>query len=139
VKRRLLLAVLAILLLMAWGWFNIWRSPPYVLLSQPCSRDDTILTMQEYGEVVSTHARPYVLIGDSLVVFGAEHTRDPDDPQIDRIRRFWDRLQPTVALVEGRLDFFIPYAMDPVEKLGESGYVAWLAKADGARLLRAAG
>jgi hypothetical protein len=134
VKRSLVLLLLAVLLLMLWGWFNIWRSPAAWTPARPCAADSTILSMSEYGNLAATHARPFVLVGDSLVVFGAEHTRDPDDPQIEAIRRRWKRLQPTVALVEGRLDFFIPYAMDPVQKLGESGYVASLAKSDEARL-----
>ena len=46
-----------------------------------------------------------------LVVFGATHTKNSADPQLARIDETWNALDPTVALVEGRLGFLVPYAI----------------------------
>src|SRR5690349_6310474 len=111
-----------------WGWNNIWRSPAFY----PADVTDVeisahILTLEEYGEVIDQHARPYVYTvqGDkgAVLMYGAEHTRDPQDPQIPDIELKWNEFQPTVALVEGRLDFLMEGFMDPVEELGEGGWV----------------
>src|SRR5690242_10854398 len=119
-----------------WGWNNIWRSPAF----HPADVNDVelsahILTLAEYGEVIDEHARPYVykVDGDkgAVLMYGAEHTRDPQDPQIPDIEREWNEFDPTVALVEGRLDFLIEGFMDPVAVLGEGGWVNKLARDQG--------
>ncbi len=119
-----------------WGWNNIWRSPAF----HPADVSDVelsahILTLDEYSEVIDEHARPYVyeVEGDkgAVLMYGAEHTRDPQDPQIPDIEREWNEFGPTVALVEGRLDFLMEGFMDPVEELGEGGWVNKLARDNG--------
>lgn len=133
-RRILLIALVLILSSMLWGWFNIWRSPAYFELGDPCGEDSAILTMAQYGELMNTHERPYLVERENLAVYGATHTKDPADPQIARIDEAWKALDPTVALVEGRLGFLVPYAMDPIELFGESGHVAQLAKRKGAEI-----
>jgi len=98
-----------------------------------------LMSMSEYGELADGHARPYVVTletegGGSLVLFGAEHTRDPADPQLAGIDRLWSGQGPTVALVESRLGVLFPGFMDPVRTFGEPGHVARLARRDGVRL-----
>jgi len=134
VKRAIIFFLLLFVTCATWGWFSIWRSPKHFTLTQECPDNQSILTMPQYGALVDTHARPFVVTSPELTVFGAEHTRDPNDSQIEHIQTEWERLEPTVALVEGRLGFLIPYAMNPVERFGESGAVAALAKSDGADL-----
>jgi hypothetical protein len=94
------------------------------------------MTGPEYAALVDTHARPYVVEisagrGGRVVLYGAEHTRDPDDPQLADIRERWDRLRPTVALVESRLGILFPQLMDPVKTFSEPGAVHALARRDG--------
>jgi hypothetical protein len=76
------------------------------------------------------HRKPYIIEQKNLVIFGAEHTRDRKDSQVKMIKDRWERLQPTIALVEGRLGFLLPMFMNPVENLGEGGKVKELADSD---------
>ncbi len=134
--RVVLIFIGTFIVVAGWGWFNIWRSPKFAsdaLTLTACQENPAILSMEQYG-AVGSHARPYVVERPDLVLFGAEHTKDPDDPQIARIESAWAQLDPTVALVEGRLGFLIPYVMNPVPTFGESGYVAKLARSDGAAI-----
>ncbi|MGC5326055.1 hypothetical protein [Brevibacillus sp. SYSU BS000544] len=66
----------------------------------------------------------------NVIVFGARHTKDPHDEQIQQIEAEWKSFKPTVALVEGRLGFLAPGLMDPVKNYGEMGKVNELAKKD---------
>jgi len=139
-KRRLLIALAAVLVV--WVAFASWllgtawyRVPGYT----PASTADAasrIVTAQDYDAVIGTHARPFVYTlhapgSGQVTVFGAEHTREPEDPQIALIEAEWDSLQPTVALVESDLGMMFPAFMDPVRTFGEVGAVHSLARADG--------
>lgn len=91
--------------------------------------------MHEYGRVMETHSRPYVYDLEKsgkgkVLVFGAEHTKNPKNRQINEIEIKWKEFNPTVALVEGRLGFLMKPFIDPVKAYGESGWVANLAKRD---------
>ena len=137
VKRTLIAATALILGLMAVGWIVIWRSPPFYTGYEPQDFPVPIMTMAEYGELLGEHSRPYIVTidkdngGGALVLFGAEHSMAPDHPQLSEIERRWMDLDPTVALVEGRLGFLIPGLMDPVKTFGEMGAVGALAKRSG--------
>ena len=133
-KRIAISVTIVLLALMTWGWFNIWRSPAYYQSEGACLENENVLTMAEYGDVMDEHTRPYVVRTADVTVFGAEHTRDPEDVQIESIKSEWKRSRPTTALVEGRLGFLIPYVMNPVEEFGESGLVAALSRSDGVGL-----
>lgn len=93
-----------------------------------------ILTMDQYDERSATHARPYIINMDSAqvsyIVFGSEHTKDPNDSQLSTMKRMWTEFKPTVALVEARLSFLFRWFSDPTERFGESGFVYDLAKDD---------
>jgi hypothetical protein len=102
-----------------------WKSPKYYVAKS--SAPAQYLQFKNYK---ANHTKPYIIETNNLVIFGAEHTRDPKDSQIKPIKDKWERLQPTVALVEGRLGFLLPMFMDPVEKLGEGGKVKELADRD---------
>lgn len=89
----------------------------------------------EYEAVISTHPRPYIVEvtaenGGAVLIYGAEHTQDPQDPQIEDIHNRWDDFQPTVALVESQLGILFPVLMDPVETFSEPGAVYALARRD---------
>jgi hypothetical protein len=108
-------------------FFVAWKSPKYFVVGQKHAAA-SIIPFKNYNP---EHARPYIVNKPGLVVFGAEHTRDPNHPQIARLEQDWNRLQPTIALVEGRLGFLLPGLMDPVKELGEGGKVAQMAKKAG--------
>jgi hypothetical protein len=133
-KKTLIIALFVILGAMTWGFIYIWRSPKYYTLTNECPRDDSILSMAEYGKLVDTHERPFTVAADNVIVFGSEHSRDPNAPFLDLVTTDWAKLKPTVALVEGRLGFFVPGLMNPVEQFGEGGMVADLARGDGAQI-----
>ncbi len=137
---RLILRIMAIvfglwLLLVIWGLLFAWRRLPcyqpakqHVAVGQPLSNFD-------YGLLADSHARPYIVeleteSGGAVLLYGAEHTQDPADPQLADIRERWDAFKPDVALVESRLGIMFPGLMDPVETFGEPGAVAALAKRD---------
>ncbi len=119
-------AVAGVLTLLTFTYF--WRSPGcYPDPAAAPGIEDRIVGQAEYSD---DHRNPYVFRSGDVVVFGAAHTRDPADPQIGAIDRAWAELDPTVALVEGRLGFLAPGFMDPVEHYGESGHVVARAKDD---------
>lgn len=125
--------VLVLATALAIFWFWAWRSPPFYLDVPPAEAASRIVPFARYGEI-SDHARPYVVDAGSVVVFGATHTRDPADPQLATLEGAFERLRPTVVLVEGRLGFLLPGIMDPVVHHGEGGKVNALARAAGARV-----
>ncbi|KAB2920246.1 MAG: hypothetical protein F9K22_15005 [Bacteroidetes bacterium] len=124
--------VLLSLLLASCG--PIWTSLPPLPADRTIVLSEPILTSAQYSERAPSHPRPYVVtMADSLVLFGAEHTKDPADPQLDSIIAQWDRLRPTVALVEGRLGLLFRWTSDPVKAFGEGGRVVDVAKSGGIR------
>lgn len=118
-------------------WLIVWRSPPFYDAS-PAKLPVPILSMAQYDSLSESHPRPYIVRietdSGALVLFGATHTRDPADPQLDLLRREWEAFRPTTALVEGRLGFLFPYLMNPVKEYGEMGAAAALARSDGVPL-----
>jgi hypothetical protein len=62
------------------------------------------MSYAEYNDL--EHAEPYVIQltagRGALLYFGSRHTTNPEDAQIDSIRRLWHAFQPTVALAEAR-------------------------------------
>ena len=102
-----------------------WKSPKYYVATNHSAH--TYIPFKNYK---ANHRKPYIIVQKNLVLFGAEHTRNPKDVQLRLIKNKWERLQPTVALVEGRLGFLLPMFMNPVENLGESGKVKELASRD---------
>ncbi|UQA59183.1 hypothetical protein [Polyangium aurulentum] len=135
--RRIAKIAAAVLLVLAAAlaifWFWAWRSPPYHLDVPAAEATSRIVPFARYGEI-ENHARPYVVDAGSIVVFGATHTRDPADPQLATLESAFEKLAPTVVLVEGRLGFLLPGIMDPVVHHGEGGKANALARAAGARV-----
>ena len=104
-----------------------WKSPKYYKVKE-YGTAGPILPFKQYD---GNHPRPYIVEQKEVLVFGAEHTRDPKHPQIRSMEAAWNHFRPTVALVEGRLGFLLPRLMDPVKELGEGGKVKELAEKDG--------
>jgi hypothetical protein len=132
-KSFIVLFVIAILLAIFSTLF--WRSPDYYTDYGTIELNSPILTDAEYSTLVDTHPRPYIVEintqnGGALLLYGSEHTQNPDDPQIADIQTHWNNFQPTVVLVESRLGFFIQGFQNPVEAYGEMGWVFSLARKD---------
>ncbi len=69
-----------------------------------------------------------------LLYFGSVHSKDADHPQLTELRRVWELFRPTVALVEGRMGFFVGTARQGVGVFGEGALVYSLAERDGVPL-----
>ncbi|MCA9294088.1 MAG: hypothetical protein KDA20_09770 [Phycisphaerales bacterium] len=114
-----------------------WRSPPEL---HPKVRDlpAPIMAMERYGAVVDTHGRPYVyeltMDPGAVLVFGAEHIKDPKDASLQTLRERTRAFKPTVVLIEGRLGFHVGTVNGAIRKLGETAAARTLASTYGARL-----
>lgn len=101
-----------------------------------------VMTLEEYTSsgLISRHPRPYVYTIESrntrgaVLVFGAEHTFDPNHKQFPAMKENWDRFNPTTALVEGNLDLILTWFFNPVKASGEGGYTQELAKSKGIKI-----
>ncbi|HKJ37769.1 MAG TPA: hypothetical protein VJ972_03265 [Anaerolineales bacterium] len=119
-----------------WGLIFAWRKVPEYVTQNNIQIPAPIMNNEEYGQVINSHPRPYILNikaegGGAVFVYGAEHTKDSNDPQITDIQNQWADFHPTVALIESRLGIMFPGLMDPVETFGEPGIVHALARQDG--------
>lgn len=119
----------------AWLLGTAWYSVPRYLPRSVPAETARILSDADYGALSESHARPYVYElgaeeGGRVLVFGAEHTMQPDDPQLGEVRARWSAFSPTIALVESDLGMLFPAFMDPVRTFGETGFVHALARAD---------
>jgi hypothetical protein len=127
----------AFALFAAWLLGTAWYRVPHYEASSTIELDAPILTAAGYGAVIDTHRRPYVYrlddegTGRAVLIYGAEHTKRPDDPQTADIALRWRDFAPTVALVESDLGMMFPAFMDPVETFGEVGAAHALARNDG--------
>lgn len=59
----------------------------------------------------------------ALLFFGSRHSKDPDHPQIAELRHAWEKFRPTVALVEGRMSFFVGTTRQGIGIFGEGAPV----------------
>jgi hypothetical protein len=120
----------------------IWRSPKSYKPKQLKELQPSIMSLDDYSNsgLIDTHARPYIYKIESkngkgaVLVFGAEHTKDPKDKQFPIMEREWTKFSPTVTLVEGRLGFLFSWIQEPIKTLGEGGFAAKLAKSNGVKL-----
>lgn len=132
--KKFLYALLITLVSLAFlGSCVIWRSPKYYHLEKHRTIASPVMDMAAYDSIISTHRRPYIYSisaknGATVSVVGVEHINDESHPQFDSIKQEWDKLNPDIALVEGRLGFLMPLFQDPIEKYGEGGLTSSLAK-----------
>lgn len=128
----LLLAVAAFALLLWTG--IIWRSPKFYAVKAEKQFAIPIMDMAAY-DTLGDHPRPYIYKltkgNGAVYILGIEHTKDANDPQILQIQSIWNRFQPDVALVEGRLGFLFSGFQNPVTGHGEGGKTVALAKSAG--------
>lgn len=142
-KRSIQLSVLLLVTALLLIQCNVLWLPPKkyhpvnrVTLAPP------VMTLEEYTSsgLISRHPRPYVYTIESrntrgaVLVFGAEHTFDPNHKQFPAMKENWDRFNPTTALVEGNLDLILTWFFNPVKASGEGGYTQKLAKSKGIKI-----
>jgi len=124
------------------GCNAIWMSPISYPSKEQKELQPPVMSLDIYTQsgLIDSHPRPYIYKIESknakgaVLVFGADHTKDPTDQQLPLIENEWNNFNPTVALVEGRLGFLFSWTQDPVKTYGESGFVAGLAKSNGVKL-----
>lgn len=111
----------------------IWRSPGYYSAKSQRELRQPVMSMEDYSRS-GGHVRPYIYrLGNEkgeVYVLGIDHTKDPEDRQIDSVEQAWKAFQPDVLLVEGRLGFLFSGLQDPVRIYGEGGKAVSLAKRD---------
>lgn len=71
--------------------------------------------------------------GGRLVYLGAEHSRDPQNPQFDTLRAAFAEARLTVAFFEGPDRGTGDGSAETIRTRGESGYLRWLAASSGVR------
>jgi len=93
-----------------------------------------IMSFEEYARA-PLPPMPYVIaltVGEGqLLYFGARHTFDPADWQVQAITDYWRQYHPTLALNEGGEPPVLLSRDETVSRFGEPALVRFLAKADG--------
>lgn len=138
-RRRCLILIsslaICFIAVVGWGWLTSWRRLAHYNAVSDAPLTVPIMSGKEYAKVINTHPRPFIVrittTEGAALIYGAEHTRNPDDPALDAIRREWALFEPTVALCESRLGVLFPQLMDPVSEFGEPGLVHALARKRG--------
>lgn len=138
-RRNIALAVFAFLAASAiTAWNFSWWSPPEYTPSATIAPKGTPLTPTGHDARVSLlDDSPYILHIEpaaaeqkrgALLFFGSRHSKDPDAPQQAALQRAWAGFRPTVALVEGRMSFFVGTARQGIQVFGEGAAVYSLAE-----------
>lgn len=107
---------------------QLGRDEPYILHIEAASAASDPETTSGQSEVGAGGGR------GSLLYFGALHSKDPNHPEQAELRRVWREFRPTVALVEGRMGFFVGTATQGIRIFGEGAAVYAMAERDGIRL-----
>lgn len=142
-KRTLQLIVLLALTALILIQCNVlWLPPKKYQPKDKVKLQPPVMTLHEYTVtgLIETHPRPYTFTlqgkttKGAVLVFGLEHTYDPSNNQLPVMKEYWDKFNPTVAMVEGNLDLILTWFFDPVKASGEGGYTQKMAKAKGIKI-----
>ena len=118
----------------------IWTLAPLYDLENRVPIEVPIMDMESYKKIWDSHRRPYIYslkslsFGGEVVIVGVDHTKDPNHPHLDSLHYYWNKFNPDIALVEGRVGNLITWLQDPVKELGEGGLVTKLANKKGIKL-----
>ena len=103
-----------------------------LLLSRSAWSQCGILSWDAYRSV--PHSFPYVLrladLPGELLIFGAQHTKDPSHPELPEIERLWRGFRPQVAFSEGGIRPAARSFGEAVTRFGEPGLLRLLADRD---------
>src|SRR2546429_392396 len=96
-----------------------------------CSNQPRLMTWSAYARLSPTW--PYVVelqtVSGALLDFGAAHTYEPRDPQVEALERAWVRFRPDLAFTEGAARTYSSRD-EAIAKAGEPGLVRFLAARD---------
>jgi hypothetical protein len=135
-------AAVAVLGLIVWGW-GWWAPPVYApkspvrIVGEPldsAGHDARYRKVDKDGYLLHIAPANAPAAGGELLFFGALHSQDPQHPQIANLMRVWHEFKPTVALVEGRMGFFVGTAEQGIGVFGEGAAVYALAEDTGVPL-----
>jgi len=123
--------------LIAVAWSMAWKPLPGVELGAVPALAAPLRTPAEHDAISDAREEWPITCelegaGGAVIVIGIRHTQDPEDPQIRALGRFFQAFRPTQVLVEGRLGWWIGGTASVIERFGESGAAAVLAKQSGA-------
>jgi len=114
------------------GWLSLILIFAGVASAAGQKPEQSILSYKQYASI--DHKSPYVLEfkagPGALLFYGAEHTGNPDDPQIADIQRRWAAFHPDVAYNEGGNPPTPKDIRDAVQKYAEPGVLRYLAGRD---------
>lgn len=133
--KRTGLAFISLLLVTAGvlAWKYRWRSLEPVPGIELAGLPVPILSYAAYQQL--DHHEPYIVrLGSGqgeLLYYGARHTQNPENPQVLELQRVWHEFDPTIALAESRLGFFVGPLSAGVKQFGEAGAVFALARREG--------
>ena len=136
-KRTFQISGFLILIILFMIQFDVmWLPPKIYHPKEQVTLHPPVMTLEEYTSsgLIDTHARPYIFMVESkqnngaVLVFGAEHIKDPAHRQFLMMEEKWNSFNPTVAMLEGRLGFLFSWTQDPIKEKGESGLTAKMAK-----------
>ena len=133
-----MLALIGFVLLLI--YFKVlWLLAPNYQVTEYVKLEVPVMNMKAYEEIWEEHRRPYIYTIKSknngeVYIVGIDHTKNPNDPQLDSIRHFWNKSNPDIALVEGKVGNLFTWLQDPVKELGEGGLVTHLANRDRVKL-----
>ncbi|RNI25644.1 hypothetical protein [Rufibacter latericius] len=104
-------------------------------MAQPAASecDSRLLSYKDWKETCSTQWTLSLGTPESgnLQYIGASHSTDPVHEQFAQIEMTWDIQQPTLVFFEGPNRGTSPSEDETIREMGESGFVRFLAQADG--------
>lgn len=110
---------------------RIWLPLSHYDVSDDLQLDTEPLSRAAHDSV-GAYQEPYIFEVQSdsgaVLFFGSRHTQNPDDPQLETLKKQWQQFSPTMLLVESNLGFFIQGIADPVKNYAEMGYAYTLAR-----------
>lgn len=133
------LAIIIVIVLLLIYFKVLWVLAPQYTVQNPVRLEVPVMDMKAYEDIWDTHRRPYVYSlksknGGVVYIVGIEHTKDKNHPDLDTLSSVWNKSNPDVALVEGRVGNLFTWFQDPVEELGEGGLTSYLAYKNGVEL-----
>jgi len=94
----------------------------------PCDQQLVSYGARKPGKAESWNFSRNAAGGGSLTYFGAEHSQSPQHEQFARIKQAFEASKPTVVFFEGPNRGVDSTEAATISRLGESGYVRYLAK-----------
>lgn len=130
-----LLLVCGVLGVVVWllGWWAppVYSPPAELSLRgtplEPAAHDARVTRLRDSEYILHVEPQGPPAGRGALLFFGSRHSKDPNHPQLQSLSKAWADFKPTVALVEGRMSFFVGTATQGIRLFGEGAVVYTLA------------